>query len=127
MAPVLIRLTAFIFIVYGLAFAASPELMSTLFTGGAPTTPAGITDMRAAYGGVSLGLGVLLALTAKSPTTHLIGLYGVAASMIGMGTTRALGLLLDDSGNPIMYANLALEVAVACVALWAIRNEPSSI
>jgi hypothetical protein len=126
LALALLRLNALVFIGYGVAFAFAPQFMSTLVTGAAPSTPAGLVDMRSTYGGMSIGLGILLALAAQSHSTHRLGLLGVLAVMVGMGTTRALGLLTDGAGNTAMYAYLVLEVVVAGMALWALtRDSPA--
>lgn len=119
----LILLTALVFVAYGIGFALAPLFMSNLVTNGFPSTPAGITDMRSTYGGMSIGLGILLALAARSTASVRLGLLGVFAAMAGMGSTRALGLFTDRSGNAVMYAYLALEVGAACAALIALRPE----
>lgn len=121
-ARVLLCLNAAVFIGYGAAFAVAPEFMSTLVTGGLPSTAAGLVDMRSTYGGMSAGLGLLLALAAGAPRHHRLGLQGVAAVLGGMGASRAVGLLVDGGGIPTMYVYLALEVVVAGLALVVLRR-----
>lgn len=118
----LLRLNALVFIAYGVAFTVAPESMSNLVTGSAPSTPSGLIDMRSTYGGMSVGLGVLLALLARNPDTHRIGLLGVAAVMAGMGASRILGLITDGTANVAMYIYLALEILMAAFALWVYRK-----
>jgi hypothetical protein len=122
----LLRLNAFVFVGYGIAFALAPEFMSLLVTGSVPSTSAGVTDMRSTYGGMSIGLGFLLALASKSKSTHRLGTLGVLAVMIGMATTRGLGLLVDGTGNAAMHGYLAVEVAIAVTAFWALTRGSSS-
>jgi hydrogenase/urease accessory protein HupE len=71
---------------------------------------------------MSIGLGILLGLTARTPSAHGLGLLGVVAVMVGMGSTRALGMALDGDSNASMYAYLALEVLMASAAYSLFRR-----
>jgi len=123
---VILWLNAVVFLLYGLVFALAPEVMSTLVTGSSPSTGSGLTDMRSTYGGMSIGLGLLLGLAARRPANHSLGLLGVVAIMVGMGCTRVLGMLVDGHANAGMYVYLALEVVMAGLALWVFRRlDPS--
>ena len=119
---ILLWLNSAIFVGYGIAFSLAPEAMSTLVTGAAPTTASGLIDMRSTYGGMSIGLGILLGLAARSATSHPLGLRGVVAVMVGMASSRLLGLLVDGDANAAMYLYLALEISVAALAIWALRR-----
>ena len=77
--------------------------MSQLVTGAAPSAGPALTDMRATYGGMSIGLGVLFALAARSSAGQRLGLAGVLAVMLGMATTRALGIVFDGDPNGAMF------------------------
>lgn len=121
---VILWLNAAVFTLYGVAFALDPEAMSQLVTGAAPSAGPALTDMRATYGGMSIGLGVLFALAARSSAGQRLGLAGVLAVMLGMATTRALGIVFDGDPNGAMFAYLAVEIVVAGVAIWALRRAP---
>lgn len=64
LGSVLIRLNAAFFVVYGLAFVVAPEAVGRAITGSAPGTPSGVIDMRATYGGMTVAVGLALALQA---------------------------------------------------------------
>jgi hypothetical protein len=127
LASLLIRLNAAVFIVYGVAFALAPETLSNLVTGGSPETPSGIIDMRSTYGGMSIGLGVLLVLTARDSRLHGLGLSAVLAVMSCMAGSRLLGIAVDGEPNSMMWAYLAVELLVAGIASWAIRADRAAV
>ena len=64
---VVVRINALVFVLYGIAFIVSPEPLSRWATGTAPDMAAGVTDLRATYGGMPLAVGVLLFLLASVP------------------------------------------------------------
>ncbi len=110
---VFLWINAVVFLIYGLCFIALPEMMSQLVTGTVPDTTSGLTDMRATYGGMSLGFGVLLAYAAQSSHLKRFGVLCVVFIMMGMTIARTLGMLIDGSPNENMYIYLALELLVS--------------
>lgn len=121
-ARALLWLTGAGFVVYGVAFVAAPEAMSQFVTGGSPASSSGVIDIRATYGGMSVGLGILFALAAGRSRFHGLGLRGVAAVMAGMAAARLLGIVVDGGANAMMWAYLGVEVVVLVLALVALRG-----
>ncbi len=117
----IVRLGAVIFGVYGLAFVLAPEMMAQFVTGAAPKLSSPLIDMRATYGGMSVGVGALLYLLSIHPNTLRQGLLGVLLLMLGMGGARAYGILVDGSPNLMMYVFLAVELATAVIAVAALK------
>ena len=60
----LVVLGAAFFIVYGVAFIFAPTAMASFITGAAPAHPSSMIDFRATYGGMTLGVGLILAICA---------------------------------------------------------------
>ena len=116
MAIGLVWLTAGIFVVYGVGFALMPASLSLWVTGGAPSEPSGLIDMRSTYGGMSIGVGLVLALAARRRETLRSGLVGVGLVMVCMAASRLLGIVVDGGPNGFMWAYLALEVVAAALA-----------
>jgi len=107
------------FISYGIMFAAVPVELARLVTDEGPTTPSGLIDMRATYGGMSIAFGVLLVVLARKASTLQLSVAGLLIVMICMATTRTIGIVVDGSPNVMMYAYLALELLVsAWCLLW---------
>jgi hypothetical protein len=81
--------------------------------------------MRATYGGMGLGVGLLFGFCARQPSTIQVGLI---ASLFVLGATaaaRIVGFLVDGSPNVFMYLLLGAEllfVALLIVALKQSRN-----
>lgn len=114
-----------LFVVFGACFIAAPELFSTVITGAAPGTSSAFTDMRATYGGMGLGVGLLFGFCARQPSTVHVGLI---ASLFVLGSTaaaRIVGFLADGSPNAFMFFLLGAEllfVALLIVALKQFRS-----
>lgn len=65
LAKILVWINCGLFAGFGLGFVFIPGTLATLITGTAPTTPGAMTDMRATYGGMALGLAVIFGLCAR--------------------------------------------------------------
>jgi hypothetical protein len=117
-------LNAMLFIAYGLGFALIPETLGQLLVGDAPDTTSAVIDMRATYGGMTIGLGIVFALLAAREEFVSVGLKGVIAVMALMAGTRLLGIVVDGQHNSVMTLYLIAEVLMALVATWALRKEP---
>ena len=110
------------FVIYGALFVIAPEVVATTITGGAPQTPSGMIDFRATYGGMSIAVGLLLAMFARDPSLHALGLRGVGLAMLCMASGRTVGIVLDGNPNAWMWIYLAGEIAVAIAAFSALRS-----
>jgi hypothetical protein len=86
----------------------------------AGTTPAGVVELRAFYGGLEIGLGLFLLICAARPDWRVPGLWLVLLGNLAIGLTRLYGI--GDSGvfTTFFAAALAWEFgfpALAAVAL----------
>jgi hypothetical protein len=119
---VLLWINCVLFILFGLAFALTPQWFATLLTGASPSTSSGVTDMRAVYGGVALALAYLFAQCAANNAYTKLGVQNIVAVMIGLATARSLGIALDSHPNVMMHLLLASEIIMALLAIFAIRR-----
>lgn len=110
---------AFIALVYagfGFIFLFNPDTWSTTLSISF-TAPAGRTDFRASYGGLSFGIGIFLMLCALRREFVRIGLFAAACALVAMATSRTTGLLLD--GFDFLQAFIAVtEWVGGAVATW---------
>ena len=106
----LLWITAALFVAFGLGFAFAPEALADLVTGAAPSTSSGVTDMRATYGGVVIGLGLFVGLCARRPEWVRMGLIASLLVVASIGATRLGGIIADGSPNAFMIIFLALEL-----------------
>jgi len=117
----LVWINSVVFFLYGLSFIFLPEALANLVTNTVPGGSSGLIDMRATYGGMSLGLGVLLGILANNPSFVRVGLWGVLSIMVGMASARLLGIFVDGTPNSTMYVYLASEILMAMLVLLALK------
>lgn len=112
-----------LFIAFGLAFAVAPEEAAEFVTDVRPGSSSAVIDMRAAYGGLPIGLGLFIGACARRPSWVRPGLLVSLLSVAGLGVARLVGIVADGSPNGMMWAQLALEVVAAGVLVAALRTE----
>ena len=116
-----IFLAAGFFLLYGLAFSLVPETMAIFITGSAPTGISALVDFRATYGGMTIAVGLALCyLYAIAQVRACLAI--VAMVLLSMATTRTIGLVVDGSGNFLMYLYLVLEILGGVLAIVAMRQ-----
>ena len=116
---VLILLALFV-LVAGLASFASPASLGQ--QAGWSATPGGLTEIRAFYGGLQVGLGCFLLWCARRRERLLSGLLAAGFSVGGIGIARAFGLLLDQAPTTYNLANLAVEIVTVAVVAVAVSR-----
>ncbi len=114
----LVCATGFFFVIYGIAFTFFPVDMSVFVTGGTPSTPSGIIDLRATYGGMSIAMGITILMLGVNSELVSLGLLVSAIVLLAMAGARTLGIILDGKPNPLMYIYLAAELSFASFALY---------
>lgn len=121
-ATVIVRINAVLFLLYGIGFIFFPEAMAQMVSGSAPSQTSALIDMRATYGGMSAGIGLLLFALGNGQAMARKGLLGVVLLMVGMASGRLYGIVVDGSPNLTMHIYLGLELAMATVAIWAMSK-----
>ena len=90
---------------------------------GLSAAPSALTEIRAFYGGLQVGIGCFLIWCIRQRTLTFAGILLVAFAVGGAGIARVLGMLIDQAPTPFHLTNLAVEVAtVALVAAAVSRN-----
>lgn len=111
-----------LFILYGLSFLAAPEKMCQLLVGGVPSTATAIADMRATYGGICIGIGLLLVASLRNPQTTTLGLWGISIILSAMLLGRFIGLALDGDGGSGLYTFFIVQVLLTVAAFTALTK-----
>ena len=113
--PMLLRLLRFLVlaatVASGLVLVVKPESVSG-FTGLAPDAARGITEIRAAMGGVFIALGVA-PLVLRRPAERVLGLVYLAIAAVRAPFMFADGSAAEQSN----WISLAFEVAAAGILL----------
>ncbi len=112
-----VQINAWVFLLYGVAFGLFPEAMSQFITDGFPNSNAGMIDLRATYGGISLGFALLLFYMAREAQNRLTAVIAIILIVGGMAVCRALGIILDGPSNSMMYIYLIVEIVVVILGL----------
>jgi len=91
--------TGLLYLALGLSFLfATATMMSKLpFT---VTTPAGITEVRAVYGGLELALGILFIYAGAFNRSLEFAVFTMLLTFIGLAASRGAGILIDGSQDP---------------------------
>lgn len=117
MARYYLLVTAWGFFIYGLLFIVFPQETLQIIVQGQVSTRSELIDLRATYGGMTIGLGLLLFVLANNVSTIKIGLLAVFIIMLCMALGRIIGIVIDGEPNQFMYIYLSLEL-LACALSW---------
>lgn len=124
-ARLVLLLFGLMFLGFGLAFAVAPWTMAGLVDLRA-TSPQAVTELRAFYGGLEIGLGVFMIACAATRQWLHAGLQCLLVVCGGIAAGRIFGLLVDASASNFMWAALATEVTGAALAVIALRGLPAA-
>ena len=80
-----------------------------------------VTELRAFYGGLELGLGIFFILGALRPDLTKAALTAGAIAMSAVALGRLFGVLVDDSTSTLMFSVLGIEIVSAAACIWALR------
>jgi len=119
LAKFILWLNSGLFLLFGLGFLLLPAYLSSLITDTVPGTTSGLVDMRAVYGGMSLGVAIIFALLAKAQYFRL-GAQAILAVMLAFAISRMIGIAIDGMPNLIILIMLGTELLMALLAGIAI-------
>ncbi len=102
---------------YGLYCFLAPETLK-IAAGVGVDGPTGTTEIRAMYGGLQIGIGVLCALGAWKPTWRPTAVRTLLLLVGGLLATRAIGVLLDGSFSTYTLLALIFEGATVAAAVY---------
>ncbi|MDQ3063681.1 MAG: DUF4345 domain-containing protein [Acidobacteriota bacterium] len=116
-----IILSAVVFGGFGVAFLFFP-LLTAAIVGIELSAPSAIIDFRATYGGLEIGLATFFVICAFKKSWIRPGLVAQAASLGGLAFGRIVGLILDETPQPIIYYLLVAECAGCALGLFALMK-----
>jgi hypothetical protein len=119
---VLLWITSVLFAGFGIGFAAVPEQLADFVFGGSPATTSALTDMRATYGGLSIGLAAFYALCASRPQWVRPGVLASLLVLVGLAVARLIGIAADGSPNGFILLILGTEIVAAILFFAALRQ-----
>jgi hypothetical protein len=117
-----LALQALALIALGLAYFSHPEEMSNL-SGMLLMAPAAVTDVRAYYGGLQIGLGIYLLLACRLVELQRATLMLAVLLYSALALARIAGLWLDGGlQQTFNLIALLFECVSAALAFWLLRR-----
>lgn len=107
---------------FGVPLLVVPDLVRLIELG--PATATGRSDVRAVYGGLEVGLGIFCGLCARRPPWFRAGLTMLALALAGVLAGRLVSLVADGWPRMITLVFTGGELAVAALAVAALRALP---
>ncbi len=90
------------------------------------TTPTGVTELRSMYGGLQMSIGLLAALGFARASARHSALLALVFLAGGLGLSRLIGGVLDDSFSTYTTAAVIFELATALISARLLgREEPA--
>ena len=86
------------------------------------TSPAGLVELRAFYGGLEVGLGLFLLACAARPAWRVPGLWLVLLGNLSIGLARVYGIASSGVFNAFFAAALAWEFGFPLLAWLALQR-----
>lgn len=122
-ATLFLAYLALVWVSYGIALLVSPTILTGL-TGIEFTTATAMTEARAMYGGAQIAIGVsaLLGILCSAWLKQAVWLQIILTA--GLGSTRAIGVLLDGSPDTYTWGALGFEFSTVILGLLAYRRVP---
>ncbi len=89
--------------------------------------PQGTTDFRATYGGMCLAAGLFFLISTFRRSIPLESASWLSLLLyLGLGVTRLYGVLTERPTTRLMYAFLAIELALAALSGWLLIDSAQS-
>ena len=118
----ILRVNSALFVAFGICFMAAPGFFANLITGAGPGTSSASIDMRATYGGMGLGIGLLFWFCARQRETVHAGLVGALLVLGATALARVVGFAADGAPNAYMLALFCAELLFAALLALALKR-----
>ena len=118
--------SAFIYLGFGLAFFFFPIQMTTLLDS-TPRSVDLLTDIRAIYGGLNTGIGIMLVVGISRPSVRRFALWLIALTLGIAALGRVVGIFTTGYQESLTLLLLTAESAgalTALVTLFVTRKSP---
>jgi len=83
-------------------------------------------EVRATYGGLLVGLGLLFAYSANSDSSVPFGLVAIICIMATVGLSRLYGIMVDGENETIQWDFLIMELVGAVIAALILFIHPNA-
>jgi hypothetical protein len=111
-------------IVFGVIYLFNPSAMMAPM-GFGTLAPSALTDARATYGGLQIGMGVFL-LLCLNPERVRLGLLFTLVSVTAVAASRAVGFAIDGDIIDVLLYTFIFEAVLTLVTLVIFLRTPST-
>ena len=122
---IFLMLSVLIWLPYGLFCVFQPGYLAEA-AGVVGSTPTGTTEIRAMYGGLQAGIGLMCVFALMRPGFARSALPALCFLAGGLFLARLTGLVIDGSGSDYTYGTLVFESSYAIAAGWLSRGSTIS-
>ena len=122
MARIFLIVAGLMWLAYGIYMLLAPGALATTAGVGALNTT-GTIELRAMYGGLEGGVGLLALWGAFAPRLRRAGLAALAFTCTGLGATRLITALLAGEFSLYTRQGLCLEIPLSLIAIWLLVRE----
>ena len=120
-ARIFLRIMGWMSLLFGAIYLLAPASMTDP-TGFPTLPPNALTDVRATYGGLQLGLGLFLLWAAADARRIEVALVLQAVLIGAVALSRAIGIAIDGSPSGVLIGALVTEVTLTAAALFALAR-----
>lgn len=118
----LLGLSAAVWLPYGLYCFVDPAFLGSA-AGVSFTNPTGSTEIRAMYGGLQMGVGILSVLGVALREWRVTAVRALLILVGSLFASRVLGVAIDGSLSAYTASALVLEAAGTAAAAYVLRAE----
>lgn len=111
-----LKIIAAILAVFGLIYLFSPITLAT--KAGITADNSGLTDIRATYGGIQIGLAVFLYWSSLAHSRLSSALAATAIIFFSVGACRFYGVIVDGEFSGFNMIGLSFEVVLTVISGW---------
>lgn len=122
-AQIFLGLSAVVWLPYALLCLLNPDFLAGA-AGVSTTSPTGLSEVRAMYGGLQAGIGILALLGAARPGFTRPALLMLLCLASGLGLARMAGVIVDGSLSGYTVGALIFEGVTAFFAVSCLRRAP---
>ncbi|MEE2680002.1 MAG: DUF4345 domain-containing protein [Myxococcota bacterium] len=121
---VFLALQTLIWLPYGIVCFFVPEFPANS-AGLSATSATATTELRAMYGGLQLGIGILTGLAFARPPLRRPALILLLMAGTALGVARLVGAVIDGGFSAYTNGAIVFELATAGFAAWLLRRKES--
>ena len=122
MGRIVLIVMGILWVLFGVLGLISPAVVGGGLGIELPTADA-VTDVRAIYGGLQIGIGLYFFYCSRSAELIRPGLIALALIAAGFGVGRSFGILVDGARGGLIFFALTIEVIAFALAWISLRRE----